>query len=170
MGLVVALAVTWPAEAMLGHLAWPAAAAVIGGLLFLGAAGDMLGVAAAAAEPPALHSMAAHGRVGAAGALVLKRHADRVASIAQDIVGDVAGTVGGAAAAIWAGGAATVHGWPPALARAIAVALVAALTVGVKAGLKGVALQYANQVLYVAGYTGRSLLGGHRRGRGRRRT
>jgi hypothetical protein len=135
-------------------------------MLALGAAGDMLAVAAAAADERALHSMGAHGRPGAAGALALKRGADRVASIAGDIVGDVSGAVSGAAAAVWAGSAAASHGWSPALLRALAVALVAAATVGLKAALKGVALEHAEAVLHLAGSAGRPFVV-RRRGAGR---
>ncbi len=168
MALVVAFAVTWPAESALANVGLPLAATVVAGLIGLGAAGDMLAVAAAAAEEPALHSMAAHGRPGARVALLLKRRADRVASIAGDIVGDVSGTVGGAAAAISASTAALRHGWPPSLARALAVALVAAVTVGVKAAFKGISLRHANTVLYLAGHAGH-VLSGRRWAQGGRR-
>ncbi len=169
IALAVAFAVTWPAETALAGLGLPMAAVVVACLIALGAAGDMLAVAAAAAEEPALHSMAARGRPGARAALALKHRADRVASVAGDIVGDVSGTVGGAAAAISASAAALRHGWPPVLARASAVALAAALTVGVKAALKGVSLRHANSVLYLAGHAGHVLTGRRLARRGRRR-
>ena len=168
-GLTVALAVTWPAESALQAAGAVAAVAAILGLVVIGALGDMLAVAAAAADERALHSMAARGRSGAHGAVFLKRRADRVASVAGDIVGDVAGTVSGAAAALWVGAAARAHGLPVAPASGAAVAVVAALTVGAKATLKGVALERANLVLYAAGYAG-GLLWPRRRGaRGRRK-
>jgi CBS domain containing-hemolysin-like protein len=157
LALVVALAVTWPAESALARWSTGPAALAVVGLLALGGAGDMLAVAAAAAEEAALHAMAARGRRAAKAALGLKRRADHVASIAGDIVGDVSGTVAGAAAALWASAAARGHGWSPVEARAAAVALVAAVTVGLKAALKGVALEHANTVLYLAGYVGHSV-------------
>lgn len=152
LALVVAVAVTVPAETMLGQPGLTAAMSVVVGLILVGAAGDMLAIAVAAADLPALHSMAAHRRPGAKSALAMKRRADRVASIAGDIVGDIAGTVSGAAGAAWAVNAAHVHAWPEAEAAALAVAVVAALTVGAKGTLKGVALQHANRVLHAAGF------------------
>ena len=152
LALVVAVAVTIPAESLLDQPGLTVAMLIVVFLILIGAAADMLAIAAAAASLPALHSMAARRRPGAKIAVALKLRADRVASISGDIVGDVAGTVSGAAAAAWAVAMAHRHGWPPTLPAAIAVALVAALTVGAKGTLKGVALEYANLVLYAAGY------------------
>ena len=152
LALVVAVGVTVPAEAILHQPGITVAMLIVLTLILIGAAADMLAVAAAAASIPALHSMAARRRPGAKVALALKRNADRVVSISGDIVGDVAGTVSGAAAAAWAVAMAQRHGWSPTLSAALAVAVVAALTVGAKGTLKGVALEYANLVLYAAGY------------------
>lgn len=152
LALLVAVAVTVPAETLLGQPGLTATTAVVVGLIVVGAAGDMLAIAVAAADEPALHSIASRRRPGARQALALKRHADRVASIAGDIVGDVAGTVSGAAGAGWAAAAARAHGWPTAEAAALAVAVVAALTVGAKGTMKGVALEHANRVVHAAGF------------------
>ena len=151
LALVVAVAVTVPAESMLDQPGLTVAMLIIVGLVVIGALADMLAIAAAAASLPALHSIAARRRSGAREAISLKRHADRVASIAGDIVGDVAGTVSGAAAAAWAVFAAHAHHWSPTAAAALSVAVVAALTVGAKGTLKGVALENANAILLVAG-------------------
>ncbi len=148
---------------------------LVGTLIVLGSAGDMLAVAVAAGEEPALHAMAVHRRPGARGALALKRRADRVVSIAGDIVGDVAGTVSGAAAAAAAVGMAGQHGWSATTSAAISVALVAAITVGLKATLKGVALRQANHILHAVGtvshlwgWVRSAVRGGGRKGGGRR--
>lgn len=151
LALVVAVAVTIPAESILNQPGLTVAMLIIVGLIVIGALADMLAIAAAAGTHAALHSMAARRRPGAREALSLKRHADRVASISGDIVGDVAGTVSGAAAAAWAVFAAHTHHWSPTASTALAVAVVAALTVGAKGTLKGVALDNANAILLAAG-------------------
>ena len=151
LALLVAVAVTFPAESALGQSGLTATMVLVVLLIVVGAAGDMLAIAVAAAGEPALHSMAARRRPGARRALALVRHADRVASISGDIVGDVAGTVSGAAGAAWAVSAAHAHGWPTTEAAALAVAVVAALTVGAKGTMKGIALEHANAVVYAAG-------------------
>jgi len=165
----VAVAVTIPAEGLLHQPGLTAVMAIVVALIVLGAAGDLLAVAAAAATAPALHSMAARRLPGARVALQLKRHADRVASISGDIVGDVAGTVSGAAAGAWALSAAQRHHWPVTVAAGLAVAVVAALTVGAKGTLKGVALTHANTVLYAAGWVAHTLGRPWRDGKGWRR-
>lgn len=152
LALLVAIAVTVPVEGSLGQPGLTAAMVAVVLLILIGALGDMLAIAVAAADEPALHSMAARRRVGAKGALALKRRADRVASISGDIVGDVAGTVSGAIGAAWSFSAAHAHGWPPTEAAALAVAVVAALTVGAKGTLKGIALEHSHAVLQAAGY------------------
>ncbi len=157
LALVVAVGVTLPAESLLHQPGLTITTIMVVLLILIGAAGDMLAIAAAAATEPALHSMAARRRPGAKAALALKHRADRVAGISGDIVGDVAGTVSGAAAAGWAVIAAHRHGWSPTAAAALAVAAVAALTVGAKGTLKGVALDHANVVLYAAGYVAHAL-------------
>jgi len=151
LGLLVAVMVTLPAEAALHEPGLTLTTLLIIGLIVLGALGDLLAIAAAAATEPALHSMGARRLPGVREALVLKRHADRVASIAGDIVGDVAGTVSGAAAGAWAVSSAARHGWPVTVAAGLAVAVVAALTIGAKGTLKGVALLHANAILRAAG-------------------
>ncbi len=148
----ISLVVIWPADSGLRRLDVFASALIVLGLLVVGAAGDMLAVAAAAGEEAALHAMATRRRPGARGALALKRRADHVVSIAGDIVGDVAGTVSGAAAMFVAMAAAERHHWPETVAVSVAVAAVAAVAVGLKATLKGVAIREANRVLHTVGY------------------
>ncbi|HVB09620.1 MAG TPA: hypothetical protein VNM16_04565 [Bacillota bacterium] len=159
-GLLVAAAVTWPAQAGMKDLPiWVAAPALLV-LVALGVAGDMVGVAAAAADESALHAMASRRLPGSRQALALKRNAAQVTSVSGDIVGDVAGTVSGAAAAVIAARvvAGAIGAWPPGeswltpAGEAAAVAIVAALTVGGKAFGKGIALQRANEILYGIGH------------------
>ena len=159
LALVVAISVTIPVERLLHQPGLLLTMSIVVGLILVGAAGDMLAVAVAAASLPALHSMAARRRPGAKEALTLKRNADRVAILAGDIVGDVAGTLSGAVAGAWGLTFARHHLWPPTLVAGGMVAVAAALTVGAKGTLKGVALEYANLVLYAAGYVAHTLGG-----------
>lgn len=169
LALLVAVLITLPAERILHEPGLFISMLLVVALIVLGTLGDLLAVAAVAAAAPALHSMAARRRHGAATALWLKRHADRVASISGDIVGDVAGTVSGAAAGAWAVTAAAHHGWPTPVAAGLAVAVVAALTVGAKGTMKGVAMEHANTILYAAGVVAHGLGLGRDGGRARAR-
>jgi hypothetical protein len=151
VGMAVAAGVTWPAQASMHASPLGFALPALLVLVAAGVAGDMIGVAAAAADEAALHAMASRRLPGARAALRLKRDAARVTSIAGDIVGDIAGTVSGAAAAAIAGRLA-LTGSGAHVAEALAVAVVAGLTVGGKAAVKGIALERANAILYGIGH------------------
>lgn len=148
LAFVIAVFVTLPAKAAMQRLNLTAAVFVLLALVGVGVVGDLVGVAAAAATEPGLHAMAARRLPGARGALALKRRADRVTSIASDIVGDIAGTISGAAAAV-----VGARLWPGD-ALPLVIGSVVALTVGGRAFMKGVALENANQILYAVGYVG----------------
>lgn len=123
-------------------------------IIFVGVAFDVIGVAATAAEETPLHAMAADKVPGARQAVWLVRNADRVASFASDLVGDVAGTLSGAVAAILvvrvAASLAAGRGGelvPEPTLSAVMVGIVAALTVGGKAWGKKLAVERANAIV-----------------------
>lgn len=152
MALVAAVFVSLPAQSAVQSLTAGAALALVVLLVAVGVAGDLVGVAAAAADEPSLHAMAAKRLPGARAALHLKRRADRVTSVASDIVGDIASTISAAAGAAIAFRVAAASGWPADITAAVAIGGVAGLTVGGKAFVKGLALQHANRILYAVGY------------------
>ncbi len=121
-------------------------------IVLLGIAFDTVGVAVTAAEERPLHSMAAKKIPGAKEAIGLIKNADRVASICNDVVGDICGVVSGSASAVIAmrlleNGSPT---WSSALKIAMS-ALVAGLTVGGKAIGKGLAIRYSVQIVHFVG-------------------
>jgi hypothetical protein len=69
---------------------------VLLGVIVIGVAFDIIGVAVTAAQEAPLHARAAHRVFGARRAADLVRNAHQVASFCNDIVGDVSGTVSGA--------------------------------------------------------------------------
>ena len=62
-------------------------------IVLLGILFDIIGVAVTSAEEKPFHSMAAKKVPGAAECIMLLRHADRVASICNDVIGDICGVV-----------------------------------------------------------------------------
>ena len=60
---------------------------------------DIIGVAVTAAREEPFHAMAVDRVSGAQQAIRLVRHADKVATFTNDMIGDVAGTLSGAVAA-----------------------------------------------------------------------
>ena len=150
-----------------GSLDTAAGLVVLLGVVLVGVLFDVIGVAATAASEHGFHAMATDRVPGAAQAVWIVRHADRVANFANDMVGDAAGTLSGALAA------SLVAQWraqQPAIselwATTLLVAAVSGLTVGGKAALKGFAIRHAEQVVYAVGrlvaaaerLTGRPLL------------
>jgi CBS domain containing-hemolysin-like protein len=160
LAFLVAIFVSLPAQAAVQRLGAPPALGLVALLVIVGVLGDLVGVAAAAADEPSLHAMAAKRLPGARAALHLKRRADRVTSVAGDIVGDIASTISAAAGAAIALRVAAASGWPAELTAAVAIGGVAGLTVGGKAFVKGLALRHANRVLYAVGYVWRWFLPG----------
>jgi hypothetical protein len=68
---------------------------ILVGILF-----DIVGVSVTAAFVKPFHSMAAHKERGATEAIRLIRNAEKVASICNDVVGDISGIISGATSAL----------------------------------------------------------------------
>lgn len=121
-------------------------------IIFIGIIFDIIGVAVTAAGETCFHAMAAKKVYGAIHAIRLIRHADRVSSFCNDMVGDICGTVSGAAAAsivfhLFLLGTVTDEG----TTSLFLVGLVAALTVGGKAAGKYLALYRCREITYQVG-------------------
>jgi len=150
-GVTFALAVfvAWPSQAAMRESGLWVALPVLLLIVVVGVLFDIVGVSVAVADEAPFHAMSAKRIGGARQALALIRNADRVASLCNDIVGDLAGTVSGAAAA------AVVFRLVAARDQAfygmLAVGIVAALTVGGKAAGKGLAIRRANAITFRAG-------------------
>ena len=121
-------------------------------IILVGIAFDVVGVAVTAADEQPLHSMASRKVRGAREAIGLIKNADRVASICNDVVGDICGVVSGSASAVIAVRLLEDFSlsWPNVLKVGMS-ALVAGLTVGGKAIGKGIALKHSVPIVHFAG-------------------
>lgn len=114
------------------------------GILF-----DVLGVAVTAADEKPFHSMAAKRVAGANEAIRLLRNADKMATICNDIIGDICGIISGTAAAVVA-----IRAFEKApsvshkLLQLLISALVAALTIGGKAMCKNFAMRHSTPIIH----------------------
>lgn len=121
-------------------------------IILIGIAFDVVGVAVTAAEEKPLHSMAARKVFGAREAIGLIKNADRVASVCNDVIGDICGVVSGsAAAAIVVRLLAEFTFSRPSVLGVGMSALVAGLTVGGKAIGKGIALRHSVSIVHFVG-------------------
>ncbi|NLT13805.1 MAG: hypothetical protein GXY05_05635 [Clostridiales bacterium] len=95
ISMCVSMAFTFASSEILGSAGYVMAFLVLAVFILLGIVFDIIGVAATAASPAPLHSMAAKKEAGAAEGLRLLRNAEKVSSICNDVVGDISGIVSG---------------------------------------------------------------------------
>lgn len=120
-------------------------AIIVIGILF-----DMIGVAVTVADEKPFHSMASKKVPGASEAIRLLRSADKVASICNDIIGDICGIISGAAAALIAVEAFLhVQSIPLTVVQLLLSALVAGLTITGKACCKFIALENCTKIVHI---------------------
>ncbi|BAF59376.1 hypothetical membrane protein [Pelotomaculum thermopropionicum SI] len=113
---------------------------------------DVLGTAVTAASHTPFNAKAAKKVRGAPQGLQLIRNADKVANLANDVVGDIATTVGGAlgisiVVQIMSLGPVISQFW----LNVLVTALIAAVIVSSKALAKKIALSHPNEVVFMAG-------------------
>ena len=121
-------------------------------IILVGIIFDIIGVAVTSADEKPFHSMAARKVPGAQDAIKLMRHAERVSSICNDVIGDICGVVSGSASATIAAQvlAKFDFSWPQ-LVTLLLSALVAGLTVGGKAIGKTVAINSCTKIVHGVG-------------------
>lgn len=121
-------------------------------IVLLGIVFDIVGTAATAGSEEPFHAMASNRLPGAKHSIWLVKNADRVASILNDAIGDMAGTISGALGAIIvfrivSGNASLSEN----LLNTLIIGIVAAITVGGKAIGKTVAIAKSTDIIYIAG-------------------
>jgi hypothetical protein len=125
---------------------------VLAVIILVGILADIVGLAVATAGRAPLNAMAAKKVPGARQGLRLVRNAPRVATIFNDLVGDICGTVSGAAgAAIVFRVALSRPGVDEGLWTVLLVSVIAALTVGGKALGKRIALVNSDRIVHQLG-------------------
>lgn len=121
-------------------------------IIIVGVIFDIVGVSATAGDETPFHAMASNRVLGAKQAIWLVRNADSVATLCNDLIGDVAGTLSGAVGvAIIFSLEGLSAGVGEALANTFIVALIAAITVGGKSIGKNFAISNATEILILVG-------------------
>ncbi|MEW6308213.1 MAG: hypothetical protein AB1492_04130 [Bacillota bacterium] len=125
---------------------------VLLGVIALGVAFDIVGVAVTATREGPFHARAAKRLPGSRQSVLLVKSADRVANFCNDVVGDVAASVSGAAGAAIAARLAGPWGLTSeAVVNILVIAGIAGLTVGAKAIGKNVAMRDSDRITYRIG-------------------
>lgn len=148
---MIAALLVEPSLGTVGRVGLFPAFAIILAIILVGVVFDIVGVAAAAADEHPFHAMAAKRIPGARQAMALVRRADRVATFAVDLVGEITAAISGAAGAAVVFRLASGHGYPEALTSTVVIASIAALTVGAKAAIKAIAIRRANAIIFFVG-------------------
>lgn len=116
--------------------------------ILIGIIFDMVGVSMTSSEEAPFHSMNARKIKGANVAILFKKNADKMASLSNDVIGDICGIVSGSAGAIISTTIAEKFEINSFIVALIVTAVIAALTIGGKALGKSIAINKANEILF----------------------
>lgn len=123
-------------------------------LLFIlvGIVFDIVGVAATSVTEKELHSMAAKKVKGAKQAVWLARNAEKVASICNDVVGDISGIISGATGAVIIANITNgLNALPTLIVSLTITGCIAAATIGGKATGKVFGISKSVAIIHTAG-------------------
>ena len=122
-------------------------------LLFIGISifFDIIGVAITAAEEKPFHSMASKRVKGSTHSVKLLKNSDKLASICNDVIGDVCGVVSGSAGVLVATTLADMFDKDVSIVVLIITALIASLTITGKALGKNIAINNSEKITFRVG-------------------
>ena len=114
--------------------------------IFIAVIFDMIGVAITAQEETPFHSMASKKIKGSTHSVKLLKNADKIASICNDVVGDVSGVVSGSAGVLVASTISDYFGINKSLVVLVTTAVIASLTITGKAYGKSIAIKNSKEI------------------------
>jgi len=112
---------------------------------------DIIGVAITAAEETPFHSMASKRVKGSTHSVKLLKNSDKLASICNDVIGDVCGVVSGSAGVLVANYISKTFNLDLTLVILITTALIASLTITGKALGKNIAINNSEKITFRVG-------------------
>ena len=114
--------------------------------IFISIIFDMIGVAITAQEETPFHSMASKKIKGSTHSVKLLKNSDKIASICNDVVGDVCGVVSGSAGVLVASSISIKYDLNASLVVLIVTAIIASLTITGKAYGKSIAINNSKAI------------------------
>lgn len=135
---------------LLNGIPWYIGVFIVIFIVVFGAFFDMIGVAAAAATEAPFHAMSSKRVHGAKFAVFIVNHAERVASICSDVIGDIAGVLSGATAlavGTQIGNMYHFTGWSGEAITIALTVLATSLTIGGKALGKTMAVYFPTTII-----------------------
>lgn len=112
---------------------------------------DIIGVAITAAEEKPFHSMASKRVKGSTHSVKLLKNSDKLASICNDVIGDVCGVVSGSAGVLVANTLADMFDKDVSIVVLIITSLIASLTITGKALGKNIAINNSEKITFRVG-------------------
>ena len=112
---------------------------------------DIIGVAITVAEEKPFHSMASKKVKGSTHSVKLLKNSDKLASICNDVIGDVCGIVSGSAGVLVASSISSYFKINQSIIVLIVTSLIAALTITGKACGKTIAIKNSEKITYRVG-------------------
>ena len=119
--------------------------------IFISIIFDMIGVAITAAEEKPFHSMASKKIKGSHHSVKLLKNSDKLASICNDVIGDVCGVVSGSAGVLVATELSSIYNLNTSFVVLITTAIIASLTITGKAYGKSKAIKNSESITYKVG-------------------
>lgn len=119
--------------------------------ILLGMIFDMIGVAITAAKEKPFHSMASKKVEGSKYSIKLLKNSDKLASICNDVIGDVAGVVSGSAGMLVASSLAKEFNLNSSIVVLVVTGIIASLTITTKAMGKGIAIKNSEAITFRVG-------------------
>ena len=152
LSFMISVSLSWLSSEALAQVNNIVAFVILLLFIALGILFDIIGMAATSATEKEFHSMASRRVAGAREAVWLSRNAEKVSSICNDVVGDIAGIISGATGAVIT--SRITQGLPPLGTLVVTMTitgLIAALTIGGKAVGKGLGIRFSVRIVHTAG-------------------
>lgn len=151
LSFVLSLLMSWSSSTALSTVGITLATLTVLILVTIGILFDILGVAVTSADKPPLVAMTTRRVPGARQALWMGQNADRMASICNDVVGDICGIVSGATGAVIVARLQKGLDLESVLISVGVTALISGATIGGKALGKPFAMNQSKRVVHLAG-------------------
>lgn len=151
LSFVLSLLMSWASSTALSTVGITLASLTVLILVTIGILFDILGVAVTSADKPPLVAMTTRRVPGARQALWMVQNADRMASICNDVVGDICGIVSGATGAVIVARLQKGLNLESVLISVGVTALISGATIGGKALGKPFAMNQSKRVVHLAG-------------------
>jgi len=149
--ILLSVVFTASSEAIMAGTGYIVAVLILLLFIAIGIVFVIIGVAVTSATEPPFHSMASHREKGAAEAIRLLKNAEKVASICNDVVGDISGIVSGSTSAIVVGMLVQDFSFNKMVLQLLFSGLVAGLTIGGKALGKSFGLRESTRIVLSVG-------------------